>query len=230
MFGAAAETPYDLRFRLLDVPIRIHPLFWLIMAMLSRSNDLGDMLIFIGCAFVSILLHEFGHGLSARGLGFWPREIVLYGMGGYCECEFERQRPWQKLIVLFCGPGAGLLFAGVLWGGYEVLGEPTVSRTVANILEKTITINLAWSILNLFPIWPMDGGRILEVVLSLFNDREGSRRAHIVSLLAAGGLALFAFKEEQTGLAFWFIYFAFINYQELQSYHQSTRFGSHRDW
>lgn len=108
MLGLAAPTPYDLRFRLLGIPVRVHPLFWLIMAVLSGGeNHLPEVLIFIGCAFLSILVHEYGHGLVSRFYGHPPAEIVLFWMGGYCACDLGRQRPWHRLAVLVAGPGPG---------------------------------------------------------------------------------------------------------------------------
>ena len=62
------------------------------------------MLIWIGCVFVSILVHEYGHGLMSRLFRFSP-SIVLYGMGGSATPRAERQTPWQRLAVLFAGPG-----------------------------------------------------------------------------------------------------------------------------
>ena len=53
--------------------------------------------------------------------------IVLYGMGGLCYSESERQTPWQRLAVLFAGPGAGLLFFGCIVAGLMTLGAPRSS-------------------------------------------------------------------------------------------------------
>src|SRR5205814_517459 len=86
-------------------------------------------------------------------------------------------------------------------------------------------INLIWGILNLFPIWPLDGGRLAEVFLTMYNRRHGRRWAHVVALLTAGMLAVVCFQREQVPMGIWFIYFAFINYQVLQTLHQSAKYG-----
>lgn len=252
MLGLAAPTPYDLRFRLLGIPVRVHPLFWLIMAILSGGeNHLPEVLIFIGCAFVSILVHEYGHGLVSRYCGYPPTEIVLFWMGGYCACDLTRQRPWQRLAVLAAGPGAGFLLLGVVF----LLGKLLLGISFADDLELTLTllglstgrnlsmayfmlsdhvqaiywtmtvINLMWGLLNLLPILPLDGGRITEVFLIMANPRQGMRWAHIVSLLTAGVLAMVFFRWNQTGAGIWFAYFAFQNYQVLQALHQSAKYG-----
>ncbi len=82
MLGLAAPTPYDLRLSSARHTRPRSPLFWLIMAILSGGeNHLPEVLIFIGCAFVSILVHEYGHGLVSRYCGYPPTEIVLFWMG-----------------------------------------------------------------------------------------------------------------------------------------------------
>ncbi|MHC5541446.1 site-2 protease family protein [Singulisphaera rosea] len=230
MLGMASPTAYDLNFRLLGIPVRVHPLFWLIMVLLSgQDTDLRAMLIFVAAAFLSILVHEFGHGLMSRVLGYRPTEIVLYGMGGYCLCDLERQGPWQKLAVLFAGPGAGFLLAVLALVVEVVAGHSITSEAGHRFLMTLITINLFWGIVNLFPIWPLDGGRMLEVILLMFNRRNGTRWAHVVALLTAGGLAVFAFNHQQIGLGIWFVYFGFMNYQVLQAHYQSSRYGSEPD-
>ena len=83
MLGTST-TPYDLRFRFLDIPVRIHPLFWLMSAVLGfQENNIPAVLIWIGCVLVSILVHEYGHGLMAKHFHGSP-SIVLYGLGGLC--------------------------------------------------------------------------------------------------------------------------------------------------
>lgn len=255
MLGVAAPTPYDLRFRLLGIPVRVHPLFWLVMALLSGGqNHLPLILTFIGCAFVSILVHEFGHGLMARYFGYHPSEIVLYGMGGYCACEIDRQTPWQRAAVLLAGPGAGFLFLAVIFAagaalrGIRLSDDLTLMGVLLGIgggglspafraLPDTfklvylilIGINLIWGIFNLFPIWPLDGGRLAEVFLSMYNRRHGTRWAHVISLLTAGMLAVVCFQREEIPMGILLAYFGFVNYQVLQALHQSARYGLAED-
>ena len=112
MLGTST-TPYDLRFRFLDIPVRIHPLFWLMAAVLGfQENNIPAVLIWIGCVLVSILVHEYGHGLMAKHFHGSP-SIVLYGLGGLCSSQEERT-PGQRLAVLFAGPGAGFILCAVV--------------------------------------------------------------------------------------------------------------------
>ena len=79
MLGAS-ETPYDLRFHFLGIPVRVHPLFWLISAMLGwQPNNIPAVLTWIACVFLSILVHEYGHGGVARIYGCKPAIVLWAG-------------------------------------------------------------------------------------------------------------------------------------------------------
>jgi stage IV sporulation protein FB len=258
MLGTST-TPYDLRFQLLGIPVRVHPMFWLVSAMLGwQDRNLPMVLTWVSCVFVSILVHEFGHGLIAKYFHGSP-SIVLYGMGGLCYSKVERAQG-QRLAVIFGGPGAGfILFGLVLLGTTLSLGitagehlalilsllgldpnqsyftavDKFPSETVFAIYRFLVWINLMWGLVNLLPIWPLDGGQAGQILLSMVDRRQGIRRGHIVSLLTAGLIvALIATRGSDLFLAFFFGFFAFLNFQELQSMHEARSLGRSEgnDW
>ncbi len=232
MLGMPEPTAYDLRFRFLGIPVRVHPMFWIITALLGSGGgedfDPQAVVIWVGCVFFSILVHEYGHGLMSRVFRCSPA-IVLYGMGGLCYSEAERQTPWQRLAVLISGPGAGFLLLFLMVGGRYVLGQPELSPLGQRILWDMFWINLVWGILNLLPIWPLDGGQMSGVVLSMINRRKGTSWAHVVSLLTAGIVAILAFQYRLYIPGIFFAYFAVINYRVLQSLHHAAKYGSVED-
>jgi Zn-dependent protease len=254
MIGAS-ETPYDLRFRLLDIPVRVHPVFWLISAWLGwRPHDLPMVVAWVGCVFVSILVHEFGHGLTAKAFGSSP-SIVLWGLGGLCYSQTERQTPAQRLAVVLMGPGAGFILCAVVMAATTLLvgvtpfehfemarfavglgpesmsiGEKFRTNSGLNIYWYLVRINLMWGLVNLLPIWPLDGGRVSEIVLSWFDRSRGVRWCHIVSLLVAGILAVVSLALTQDlYLTIFFGCFAMINFQVLQTLHQAQTMGLYHD-
>jgi membrane-associated protease RseP (regulator of RpoE activity) len=252
-FGAAETTAYDLRFRILDIPVRVHPLFWLVMLLISgQPHDLTAAFVFVACAFVSILVHELGHGITSRILGREPDGIVLYAMGGLCYTPAERQSPLARLLVLAAGPGAGFLLLAVVlvWGSLVLgigpaqsfafigvgTGDPIFAfRRLAaappvavEVFHSLLYINFWWGVLNLLPIWPLDGGQIAGVVLGAFDRRNGQRWAHILSIVTAGLLAYWFVEQERYLTAIWFGYFGYVNYQMLQSMQRSYLSGN--DW
>jgi len=256
MLGSPEETAYDLRFRLLNIPVRVHPLFWLVMLLLSsQPENLRGAVLFAACAFLSVLVHEMGHGLASRAVGNEPEGIVLYAMGGFCQMRVRHQGIGQRLFVLIMGPGAGFLLLGVVLAVIQRTrgiapvdamamigvgpGNPidgllrlgyfqNASAGVA--IHSLLYINFWWGVLNLMPIWPLDGGRIAEVGLKAVNPREGTRWTHVLALLTAGGLAVWSAANEQYTRAFFFGYFAYTNYQMLQSLHGSDPYADEGDW
>lgn len=238
MWGMPSETPYDLRFRLLGIPVRIHPMFWLVNALLGsglvsgeKTLDISAIGVWVVCVLVSILVHEFGHGLMARLLGY-PASIVLYGMGGLCYSESERQSPGQRLAVLFCGPGAGFVLAGLVIAVSFFAGPHSLSPLGRQVLNYLFWINMIWGVVNLFPIWPLDGGQITGVFLTLLNRRKGMSWTHVISLVTAGVLALLALtmlRDMFTTLFFGL--FAVMNYQLLQTQYERAKYGlDDDDW
>ena len=259
MFGMS-ETPYDLRFQMLGIPVRVHPMFWLVSIMLAgNARDLSVIFLWVLCVFVSVLVHEFGHGLAAKSFGARP-SIALVGMFGLCIYNEDRQTPQQRLAVLISGPGAGFIFGFVVMlfytaaFGVTFLEHLSILRVFAGLnpdpheigglIQKLgmtgtksinfrlywdlIYINLMWGLVNLLPIFPLDGGRISEILLSYLNPYSGKRWGHIVSLLVAGLLAVVTFATSSDGDYFrplFFAAFAFINYQLLQSIHKAQIYG-----
>ena len=189
LLAAPSPTQLDLNFRLLGVSVRVSPWFWLMSFLLSGGRQGQELLIWIPCVFVSILVHEFGHAMSSKLFGDDPY-VILHGMGGLCFRQ-NRGRPWQEMIIILAGPGAGFLLAGLIYGGDLLLGQPDLGKLGGTAYGDLIFINLAWGIVNLVPIWPLDGGQFLNVVLSLINRRRASQWTHTVGLLGAGILALY---------------------------------------
>lgn len=247
MIGSADVTPYDLRFRLLDVPVRVSPWFWLIMAIVGGRSDLIGAAVFVACGFVSILAHEFGHGLSSRALGLEPTGIVLYGMGGYCEYPGWHGNLWHRLLTLLAGPAAGfLLFALVLAGASSVYhvpandlaalvgvgrGDPVVALMAIGYIQQSpaglavyflLLINFWWGVINLLPVWPLDGGRVTQVVLLGFNPHRAAAWTHLISIVAALGTAVWLYSPGIPWNSLLFGYFAYINYTAYQNLNRFT--------
>ena len=123
LFQAPPSTRYDLRFNLAGIPVRVHPLFWLIALLLgSSSRNIVQILIWIVAVFVSILIHEMGHALAFRRYG-QPSSIVLHMSGGLTIPESISWggrsanvgfSPNENIFISLAGPFAGfplLLFA-----------------------------------------------------------------------------------------------------------------------
>ena len=248
MLAAPAPLAYDLRFRLLDVPVRVNVWFWLVMLMMTGqvgARPDGDRRLG-GRAFISIVVHEFGHALTSRATGHEPIEVVLYGMGGLCYSDSAGQRPLGRFPRHRRGSLGRIRLSGNRTSGRQAglgcradwtrshssgLGPGDVRSAIERlphsvaaiyILRDLVFINLIWGLLNLLPIWPLDGGQMTEVVLNQVNRREGTRWTHALSLLTAGSLAVYVGSRPEPD---WFRvlllgFFAYSNYRQLQEIHQ----------
>jgi stage IV sporulation protein FB len=233
-----AEPPrsqYDLQFHALGIPVRVHPLFWVttLLLGLSGSKEPADMLVWVAVAFVSILAHEMGHALAARSQGYEPW-ITLYAMGGLASYQPARQSPARRILVTAAGPAAGFLFALVVTGvialsGHEVQFTTTAgwplpvewnlydSMRTNRIVFDLLYINIFWGLLNLLPIYPLDGGQIARELFGLNDRADGVRQSLFLSVVTAVAMAALALlKWHDQFLAFFFGYLAYISFQGLQ--------------
>jgi Zn-dependent protease len=190
------ETPYDLRFYLFGTPVRVHPLFWLVAVIFGWSfleDGFAYLALWVACVFLSILLHEFGHIWAGRVFGS-DGYIVLYSFGGLAVNSNDVPKRWQRVIVSLAGPLIQLAVLWLpLWLWRRSMSQdawrdlPIQARLAVFILED---INLYWPILNLVPVWPLDGGMVARELCIGISRQQGLRWSLIVSAVVAGALAI----------------------------------------
>jgi len=189
------QTQFDLRFRLFGVPVRVHPFFWVVSAFLGWdliNAGFIYLVAWIGCVFGSVLLHELGHVWMGQVFGS-RGHIVLHGFGGLAIGSSAVPRRWQRVLVLAAGPGIQfVLLFGVVFMLRYVLGTLPLEaiKLLAPVLGFLYVINLYWPLLNLLPIWPLDGGQITREVCEGASPRNGTVFALTLSLVLSGLLAL----------------------------------------
>lgn len=194
MLAEPQRTPYDLRFRLLGFPVRVHPLFWLLAVLLGASTlDLGlqFLAIWIGVVFVSILIHELGHAILFRLFGA-DADIILYSFGGLAVPTMAISGRWRRILISLAGPFAGFVLCGAIYGSNEWLhwardenGRAANTRELAFFYGALVSVNLYWGILNLLPIFPLDGGQVSREVCGIVWGPRGKRISLKVSFVLA---------------------------------------------
>ena len=222
MFGLA-PTPFDLRMVAFRIPIRVHPSFWIAAAYLGWMPERLDLVfLWVMCLFVSILIHELGHALIAEAFG-WGSEIVLYWCGGlaFSQRQFNRT-PWREIAVSLAGPFAGFGLYGLTVGVWHLLpDEETLPISVRFVFYQLFRINLAWGLVNLLPVLPLDGGQVCQSLLSWGRFRDPSRTAMQVSAVVAGVAAVYFFTQWKDNFAG--ILFAMLCLQNVASLQAPTR-------
>ena len=201
-----APTPLDLRWRLLGIGFRVHPMFWFMNLLFGylyiqghqrgSRNLLAYLGFWVGCAFVSILVHELGHVLAARTFGE-RSNIVLYSMGGLALGDFHRLARWQRILVALAGPAAGFglcAFAYYALPPLAKLYDPVLTEEgwFFDIRWFLVLQNFFWSAFNLLPIMPLDGGMVMKEAVTGVAPAGGLRLAYGLSFLFAGCVAVYS--------------------------------------
>jgi Zn-dependent protease len=144
--------------------------------------------------FACILLHEFGHILTARRFGVRTPDVILLPIGGVARLERIPEEPRQELLIALAGPAVTLAIAVVLFAVLRLSGsDAQVSELGENqpFLAQLVTVNIYLLLFNLIPAFPMDGGRVLRALLaSKLGLVRGTRIAANLgqSLAVLGGL------------------------------------------
>ena len=202
-------------FTLAGFPIQIHWSFFLVAALLGFSNDLYVLLVWVGVVLVSVLLHEMGHALVGRRFGMQP-EIFLYGMGGLTSWRTGRRLTrGQSILVSVAGPGAGLLLGAVVWG-IMLIDMPELNPLGRMALRSLLWVNIIWSVLNLLPILPLDGGNVMRSLVHILKGGVDDRLPRQISVAVAAAGAVAALLYGMTFAAIFAGYLAFTNYQALR--------------
>ena len=174
------------------------------------------------------------------GLSPW---ITLYGLGGLTSSRSASayggrgSSTFAQIFISFAGPLAGFLVAGVvvllavavgnelrgwsLFGPRIVWKEATLGAYFGSFLLQVCVL---WGIMNLLPVYPLDGGQIVREVFQYFGPREGIRNSLLLSMVTAGGIAVLALMLFESFLmCLMFGYLCYSSYAALGAYESFRR-------
>lgn len=173
--------------RIWGTEVRIHLTFFLLLAWFGLSAGMRGgttegiaAVLFVLAVFACVLLHEYGHVLTARYFGIGTRDITLLPIGGVASIERMPERPGQELLIAIAGPMVNVVLAIIL---FLVFGASidTTRTSPADIQQidfvtRLALINVMLVVFNLLPAFPMDGGRMLRAFLAFFTTRSTATR------------------------------------------------------
>lgn len=216
-----------LRFSLFGFPVAVHWMFWVTCALIGRGanvktgRDLMFLVVFMTAAFLSVLIHELGHALVMRRFGARGVNIMLYAFGGLASGSRSFKR-FESILVSLAGPVLQILAGFLMWLLFKYSNnDPLLVRV---FLEDFVSVSIAWAILNLIPIYPLDGGKILEQVLG----SSRTRLTYGISVALACGVALVLLS---AGSIFGTLLFGSLAYENLKRYrgnHPDSLLSPHR--
>ena len=168
--------------------------------------------------FLSVLIHEYGHALTARRYGVRTKRITLWLLGGVAQLENMPQQRGAEAVVAIVGPIVSFALAGLFYGVLLVVpGLPLAARYVLTYLTWT---NVMLAVFNLLPALPLDGGRVLRSLLALRTDPlRATQVAGAVSKVLAFALGItgvFVFHN------FWLVLIAFFIYMAVNAETQQS--------
>lgn len=208
-----------IQLQLFRYPVIVEPMALVITAIMAAqysgaevsANGLAQIVATMVVIMVSILFHELGHAWVGDAVGMQTTHIVLHGMGGSCGHRVD-VAPGKRLLMILAGPGFGFLLGGFALGAL-MLVPPEVPPQLSALLSVAATINIVWSIFNLFPLFPLDGGQALYAILRL---RLSTGRSFAISrwsgLVVGGMLVLYGLQSGQRFLAFFGAYAMYLNW------------------
>lgn len=168
--------------RIAGIDLRVHATFFMLLAWLAVVDyrntgsvaGAAEGIVFTLALFASVVLHEFGHALTARRFGVPTRDITLLPIGGVARLEYIPDKPRQELAIALAGPAvtlaiaAGLFVAAKLTGAPVMLTESAFQRGASSsFVAQLMWVNVSLLVFNLLPAFPMDGGRVLRALLAL---------------------------------------------------------------
>ena len=199
--------------RIWGIDIQVHWSFVLILFygafLFSRnaSNVLAGAIygvIVILLLFLCVVLHEFGHAITAKYFGINVPHITLLPIGGVAQLERMPRKPMHEFLIAIAGPAVNFVLAalllpvallvvsmsmraGTIWTIIPALMRAAQSMSLAGLLLTLAGTNLLLGIFNLLPAFPMDGGRILRALLALRLQYIPATR---IAVLVGRGMAI----------------------------------------
>lgn len=185
--------------RLFGINVYVHWTFgilvaWILFMAFSAGETVGGAmwaLAFVALLFFCIVLHEYGHALTARRYGIPTRDITLLPIGGVARLERMPEDPWQELVVAAAGPAVNVVIAALLAGILAVLGNGSIlaGLEVSPLAGQLLLANGILVAFNILPAFPMDGGRMFRALLAMKWDY--AKATHIAASVGQGMAILF---------------------------------------
>lgn len=162
------------KYILLCKKIHVHPLLWIVAAIAVATAHFTELLLL----FIIIFIHEMGHAVAAAFFSWRIKRISLLPFGGVAEMDEHGNRPMkEEAIVILAGPLQHVWLITVAF----ILQQMSVVS--AEFFQLFLKYNVMIALFNLLPIWPLDGGKLLFLLLS---SNDTFLKAHQKTIVFSG--------------------------------------------
>lgn len=177
-------------FHLLGIPVVVRPWFVLTAFVFASSAKSWGQALGVGALFsISLLLHELGHALTSKSLGYKPL-IELRAMGGVTWFLTGRpDKPPHSLMIALSGPAVSVALALV---GYAIERQ-TAEGYMHSAGVWIAGMNGLWAVINMLPILPLDGGEALLAIGSSWFGRRAASPMRLWSIATSMVVAIAGF-------------------------------------
>lgn len=188
--------------RFFGIDVYVHQTFFLLLLFfgISGYSQNGSMVqaansvVFIAALFGCVVLHEYGHALTARRFGIRTTHITLLPIGGLAAMEKMPDKPSQELLVAIAGPAVNIVIAALIYLWLQVsphnITEAQLTSGDMPLTVQLLVVNIFLAAFNLIPAFPMDGGRVLRAIFAMRMDY--SKATSLASSVGKGFAILFA--------------------------------------
>ena len=141
--------------------------------------------------YASVLVHEFGHALTARLYDVPTERVTLWFLGGIASFERIPRQPGSEAVVAIAGPLTSYAIALGLW--FMAIATSQDAYLWQLVVRSLAIINFILATFNLLPALPLDGGRVLRSLLALaLPYMRATQVAAVVSKVLAAALFIWA--------------------------------------
>lgn len=174
------------------IPISIHPFFWVLAGLIGwlNSSSITGIFIWVFVIFLSVLFHEFGHAITAKLFGLHPK-IDLVAMGGVTTYERRNLKFYKQFLIVLNGPFFGFLL--FLFATFILHLNIITNTSILTFFKITQIVNIFWTIVNLLPVLPLDGGQLVRISLEAAFGVKGFKISLLVGMLVALGFSVYFF-------------------------------------
>lgn len=180
--------------KIFNIPVFLHWSFafvglWVWYLGNKAGLDIRPMLqlgLLVLSVFICVVLHEFGHALTARRFGVETKDIILSPIGGIARLTRLPEKPIQEFWVAIAGPLVNIaivLLLSPFFLFHDFLDVFTDGLTLSDLMSDMfyfipmlLGMNLTLAVFNLIPAFPMDGGRVFRSLLSIKIGRLKATR------------------------------------------------------